>query len=69
MKALLRQWWRVSQRVATATGHRQMREREGRLFGNVRISAHRGRPFQSIVDGVSEERGRRFRLIVDDVSA
>ena len=35
---------------------------------NVRISAHRGRPFQTIVDDVSEERGRRFKLIVDDVS-
>jgi hypothetical protein len=35
----------------------------------VRISAHRGRSFQSIVDGISDERGRHFRLIVDDVSA
>jgi len=35
----------------------------------LRISAHRGRSFQAIVDGVSDERGRHFRLIVDDVSA
>jgi hypothetical protein len=35
----------------------------------LRISGHRGRPFQPIVDGISDERGRRFRLIVDDVSA
>jgi hypothetical protein len=35
----------------------------------VRISGHRGRSFQPIVDGISDERGRRFRLIVDDVSA
>jgi len=35
----------------------------------LRISAHRGRSFQPIVDGVSEERGRHFKLIVDDVSA
>ena len=34
----------------------------------LRISPHRGRPFQTIVDDVSEERGRRFKLIVDDVS-
>ena len=38
-------------------------------IAKVRISAHRGRSFQAIVDGVSEERGRHFRLIVDDVSA
>lgn len=38
-------------------------------FSMVRISAYRGRSFQAIVDGVSEERGRHFRLIVDDVSA
>lgn len=36
---------------------------------SLRISAHRGRSFQAIVDGVSEERGRQFKLIVDDVSA
>jgi choline dehydrogenase-like flavoprotein len=35
----------------------------------MRISGHRGRPFQPIVDGISDERGRCFRLIVDDVSA
>jgi len=35
----------------------------------LRISGHRGRPFQPIVDGISDERGRCFRLIVDDVSA
>ncbi|MDH4290576.1 MAG: hypothetical protein OEV65_17695, partial [Aquincola sp.] len=35
----------------------------------LRISAHRGRPFQPNVDGISAERGRHFRLIVDDVSA
>ena len=39
----------------------------GRVF--LRISGHRGRLFQPIVDGISDERGRRFRLIVDDVSA
>ena len=38
-------------------------------LSQLRISAHRGRSFQAIVDGVSEERGRCFRLIVDDVSA
>ena len=38
-------------------------------FIELRISAHRGRPFQAIVDGVSADRGRCFRLIVDDVSA
>jgi hypothetical protein len=27
----------------------------------MRISRHRRRPFQTIVDGVSGERGRRFR--------
>jgi hypothetical protein len=35
----------------------------------LRISAQRGRPFQPIVDGISDERGRRFKLNVDDVSA
>jgi hypothetical protein len=35
----------------------------------LRISGHRGQPFQPNVDGVSDERGRCFRLIVDDVSA
>ena len=35
----------------------------------LRISAQRGRPFQPIVDGISDERGRCFRLNVDDVSA
>jgi len=39
------------------------------LLAEVRISGHRGRPFQPIVDGVSDERGRSFKLIVDDVSA
>ena len=39
------------------------------MTGRMRISGHRGRPFQPIVDGVSDERGRDFRLIVDDVSA
>jgi len=39
------------------------------ISDQVRISAHRGRSFQAIVDGVSDERGRHFRLIVDDVSA
>jgi hypothetical protein len=38
-------------------------------YESVRISAHRGRPFQPNVDGISAERGRHFRLIVDDVSA
>ncbi len=41
----------------------------GRLTIEVRISAHRGRCFSGIVDGISEERGRRFRRIVDAVSA
>jgi hypothetical protein len=35
----------------------------------LRISAHRGRPFQANVDGISDERGRCFKLIVDDVAA
>jgi len=39
------------------------------MLAQLRISAHRGRPFQPIVDGISDERGRCFRLIVDDISA
>jgi hypothetical protein len=49
-------------------------QRECRCSRQVRISAHRGRHFRLIVDGVSagswtafqSDRGRRFSVIVDD---
>jgi len=38
------------------------------VLDQVRISADRGRSFQPIVDGISDERGRRFSLNVDDLA-
>jgi hypothetical protein len=35
---------------------------------SLRISAHRGHPFQRNADSVSDERGHHFRLIADSVS-
>jgi hypothetical protein len=58
--------------------HRQTSVTAGTLFAgtklSLRISAHRGRHFRLIVDGVSagswtafqSDRGRRFSVIVDD---
>ena len=34
----------------------------------LRISAHRGRSFQTNVDGVSDDHGRCFTLIMDGIS-